>query len=61
MNAANTSPAPESAYSTVIPTPTFAELRDAAAALRESTRLNLLPTLSRLSAFGAFPAGRLAL
>jgi spermidine synthase len=45
----------------VLPAPTLDELREAALALRESTRLNLLPTLSRLSLFGAFKAGQLAL
>lgn len=45
----------------VSPAPTFEELKLAAQALKQATGLNLLPTLSRLSMFGGFPAGRLAL
>ena len=45
----------------VSPSPTLEELRETALALQKTTRLNLLPTLSRLSMFGGFPAGRLAL
>ena len=39
---------------------TVDSLRTAAEELRTNTRLNLLPTLSRLAMFGAFPGGRLA-
>lgn len=45
----------------VPPAPTFDELKLAAQALKQASGLNLLPTLSRLSMFGGFPAGRLAL
>jgi spermidine synthase len=45
----------------VPPAPSFDDLREAAQDLRAISRLNLLPTLSRLSMFGAFPGGRLAL
>ena len=39
---------------------TFDELKQAAKRLKEETRLDLLPTLSRLTTFGGFPQGRLA-
>lgn len=45
----------------VPPAPTFDELRLAAATLKKNSGLNLLPTLARLSMFGRFPGGRLAL